>query len=299
MIVDFRSIGHDFYGKVEQPVLTLKTPDGRVISTVSNYYGLKPTFRFNDVSEVDFSVPAFYEGEENNGYDDVVGLRLVEIEPFGDFVLVNPSIKNEGGRKEVKTCKAYSLEYRFNYKRADIAAGTYNFYNPVDNADTIIQMIVDKMPDWKIGDIDRTLIGRWRTFDNVDENLYSFMMNTLQESYNCLFLFDTFNKKINVMDANRSAYNLPIYLSYNNLIKSVEVTELSDEIVTALSGYGSGDDVNISSVNPNGTNTIYNLDYPISKGDIPTELADKWVTYKDTLELYQQVFSNLSVLVNN
>lgn len=296
MIIDFRSIGHDFYGKVEQPVLTLKTPDGRIISTVSNYYGLKPTFRFNDVSEVEFSVPAFFEGENNNGYDDVIGTRLVEVEPFGDFVLVNPVIDNEGGRKEVKTCKAYSLEYRFNYKKAEIPAGTYNFYNPVDNEDTIIQMIVEKMPDWSIGEIDRELIGRWRTFENVDDNLYSFMMNTLQESYNCLFLFDTFNKKINVMEANRSTYNLPIYLSYNNLVKSVNITELSDEIVTALSGYGSGDEVNIRSVNPNGTNTIYNLDYFISNGDLPTELADKWTAYDDSLDLYRQVFSNLNVL---
>lgn len=296
MIVDFKSIGHDFYGRVEQPVLTLKTPDGRVLSTVSNYYGLKPTFRFNDVSEVEFSVPAFYEGEKNNGYDDLIGLRLVEIEPFGDFILVNPVINNEGGRKETKTCKVYSLEYKFNYKQIDIPTGTYNFYNPVDNEDTIMQIIVEKMPDWSIGQVDSKLIGRWRTFDNVDENLYSFMMNTIQESYNCLFLFDTFNKKINVVEANRSAYNLPIYLSYNNLLKSVEVTELSDEIVTALSGYGSGDEVNISSVNPNGTSTIYNLDYFISNGDIPDALADKWVTYKDSLELYGQVSSNLQVL---
>jgi len=296
MIVDFKSISHDFYGKIEQPVLMLKTPDGRAITTISNYYGLDTIFRFNDVSEVTFSVPAFYEGIPNNGYEEIHGLRLVEVEPFGDFILVNPEISNEGGKKEIKVCKAYSLEYAFNKKKIDIAAGTYNFYNPIDNTDTIMQIIVDLMPDWSIGEIDRKLIGRWRTFDNIDDNLYSFMMNTLQESFNCLFLFDTFNKKINVMEANRSTYKLPIYLSYNNLIKNVKITELSDEIVTALSGYGSGDDVDIRTVNPNGTNTIYNLDYFISNGDLPDALAAKWVTYDDSLEVYRQIFSNLSVL---
>ena len=299
MLVDFKTIRHDSYGKIEQPVLTLKTPDGRVISTVSNYFGLKTTFRFNDVSEISFSVPAFYEGEPNNGYDEIHGSRIVEVEPFGDFILVNPETKNEGGKKEVKNCKLYSLEYGFNYKRAEIPAGTYNFYNPVNNEDTIMQMIVEFMPDWSIGEIDRELIGRWRTFENVDENLYSFMMNTLQESYNCLFLFDTFNKKINVISAKNKASHLPIYLSYNNLIKSVQITELSDDIVTALSGYGSGDEVSIAAVNPNGTNTIYNLDYYISEGDLPDKLADKWTSYKDSLELYRQVFSNLNVLYLN
>lgn len=301
MILDFASIKHDFYGKVEQPVLVLKTPSGTVISTISNYFGLKCTFRFNDVSEVSFNVPAYYEDEngdliENNGYDSIVGMKQVYIEPYGDFILVNPVKRNEGGKKEVKECKAYSLEYAFNYKKAEIPAGTYNFYNPADNADCITQMIIEFMPDWSIGTVDRELIGRWRTFDNVDDNLYSFMMNTLQESYNCLFIFDTFNKKINVMSANNSVSSVPIYLSYDNLLKSVDITELTDEMVTALSGYGSGDDVNIRSVNPNGSNTIYNLDYFIGNGDLSGGIAARWAEYCDVYSLYQEVFSNLNVL---
>jgi len=298
MIIDFKSIKHDFYGKVEQPVLSVKTLDGRIITTISNYHGLKPTFRFNDLSEVEFSVPAFHDGKRNKGYDEIIGMRLVEVEPFGDFILVNPEKENSGGKKELKICKAYSLEYAFNYKKVDIAAGTYNFYNPLeqDNENTIMKMIIDLMPDWSIGEVDKEFIGRWRTFDNVDENLYGFMMNTLQESYNCLFLFDTKKKKINVKSAERSTYKLPIYLSYQNLIKNVKITELSEDIVTALAGYGSGDEVNIRAVNPNGSNVIYNLDYFISNGDIPEPLASKWVTYKDSLELHQQIFSNLQVL---
>lgn len=296
MILDFSSIKHDFYGKVEQPVLTLKTPDGRIISTIPNYFKLDCIFRFNDVSEVTFSVPAYCDGEYQEIYDEITGMEQVNIEPFGDFILINPTTKNEGGTKEVKECKAYSLEYAFNHKRAELPAGTYNFYNPADNSDCIIQMITEFAPDWSIGTIDRSLIGCWRTFDTVDDNLYSFMMNTLQESYNCLFLFDTFNKKINVISANNTVSNLPIYLSYNNLLKSVEITELTDEIVTALSGYGSGDDVNIRSVNPNGTNTIYNIDYFIGKGDLPDDLTTKWLSYKENYELYRNVFSNLNVL---
>lgn len=297
MILDFKDIQHDFYGKVEQPTLVIKTLAGKIISTVSNYFGLTTTFRFNDVSEVNFSVPAYHDGIKNNGYDEISGMRLIEVEPFGDFILVNPEMENDGV-KETKTCKAYSLEYAFNYKIIEIPAGTYNFYNPADNTDTVISMILELMPDWNIGTIDRELIGRWRTFDTVDENLYSFMMNTLQESFNCLFLFDTKKKQVNVISANSSVSNLPIYLSYNNLVKSIDITELSDEVVTALSAYGSGDDVAIYTINPNGTNTIYNLDYYLSKGDIPEKLADRWIAYSDSLELYQQVFSNLVILYN-
>ena len=297
MIVDFKSIKHDFYGIVEQPVLTLKTPHGTVISTIT-YISPKLKLRYNDVSEVEFSVPAYNNGEKINNYDEILGDRLVEVEPFGDFILVNPEIENEGGIKEVKKCKAYSKEYALNYKRLNIPAGTYNFYNPVDNENTITTMILEVLPDWTFGDIDSELIGRWRTFENTEDNLYSFMMNTLQETYNCLFLFDTFNKEINVISANRSMPSLPIYLSYNNLLKTVNVTELSDEVITVLSGYGSGDEVDIRSANPNGTNKIYNLDYYISRGDLPDDLTDKWLSYRDMVDLYQDVFSNFNVLYN-
>ena len=296
MLLDFTTIQHDSYGRVEQPVLVVKTPDGRILGTVSNYYGLNCTFRFNDVSEIEFSVPAYYEDKKNNGYDLLDGMRQINVEPYGDFILINPKINNDGGKKEIKTCTAYSLEYAFNYKKAELPAGTYNFYNPVDNADCITQMIVEFMPDWSLGSIDRELIGRWRTFDQVDDNLYSFMMNTLQESYNCLFLFDTYNKKINVISANRQLSSVPVYLSYSNLLKSVEITELTDEVVTALSGYGSGDEVNIRPVNPNGTNTIYNLDYFIGNGDLSGHMADRWTEYMEAISVYQDVFSNLNVL---
>lgn len=297
MIVKFKDIQHDYYGKVEQPVLVLKTRDGRNITTINNYFGLTATFRYNDVSEISFTVPAYTDGVKNNGYEEIVGLRLVNVEPYGDFILINPE-KSGDGVRESKTCTAYSLEYVFNDKKLEIPAGTYNFYNAFDNSNTITAMILELVPDWKLGSIDREFNGKWRTFDNVNENLYSFMMGTLQETYNCLFLFDTKTKTIHIKSVNSSPSRLPIYLSYNNLIKDITITELSEEVVTALSGYGSGDDVNIFPVNPNGSNTIYNLDYFISQGDLPEEITKRWLLYKTTFDLNQQVFSNLTVLYN-
>lgn len=295
MIIDFKSIKHDFYGQVEQPVLTLKTMHESIISTITAY-SIKPVLRFNDVSEITFIVPAYDNGEKIPSYEDVVGDRLIEVEPFGDFVIVDPQIKNEGGIKEYKEIKAFSKEYVLNYKRLNIPSGTYNFYNAADNTNTIVGMICEVLPDWTFGDIDKDLIGKYRTFENKEDNLYSMMMNTLQEAYNCLFLFDTKYKKIHVKSANYSARKLPIYLSFDNLLKTVNVTELSDEVITVLSGYGSGDEVNIRTVNPNGTNKIYNLDYYIARGDLPEDLTDKWIMYRDSIELYQEIFSNLYIL---
>ena len=122
------------------------------------------------------------------------------------------------------------------------------------------------------------------------------MMNTLQKTYNCLFQFDCKNKKINVLSASKKPLHSPIHLSYDNLIKNANITELSDEVVTSLAGYGSGDNMSISYVNPNGTDRIYNLDYLINHGDIDDKLADRWIAYKDTYDFYQKAFSNLEAL---
>lgn len=299
MLVNFADIQFDKYDRIETPTLVLKHMDGRVISTIGAYHSLSATFRYNDVSEISFEVPAKIEIEgklvDNPYYDEVLGMRLVNVEPFGDFILSNPQVSNDG-LKESKACKAYSLEYAFNKKQINIPTGTYNFYNPADNADTIMTIITEIVPDWSIGEVDRDLIGRWRTFDNIDDGLYSFIMNTLQKTYNCLFQFDCRNKKINVISADRKPIHSPIHLSYDNLIKSARITELSDEVITSLAGYGSGDNMSIAYVNPNGTDRIYNLDYLINHGDIEDKLADRWIAYRDSCDFYQKAFGNLEAL---
>ena len=299
MLVNFADIQFDKYDRIETPTLVLKHMDSRVISTIGAYHSLSATFRYNDVSEISFEVPAKIEIEgklvDNPYYDEVLGMRLVNVEPFGDFILSNPQVSNDG-LKESKACKAYSLEYAFNKKQINMPTGTYNFYNPADNADTIMTIITEIVPDWSIGEVDRDLIGRWRTFDNIDDGLYSFMMNTLQKTYNCLFQFDCRNKKINVISADRKPIRSPIHLSYDNLIKSARITELSDEVITSLAGYGSGDNMSIAYVNPNGTDRIYNLDYLINHGDIEDKLADRWIAYRDSCDFYQKAFGNLEAL---
>lgn len=168
MLVNFADIKFDKYDKIETPTLVLKHMDGRVISSIGAYYNLTATFRFNDVSEITFNVPAKIEidGEvvDNPHYSQIIGMRLVYVEPFGDFILSNPQTSNDG-LKEIKNCKAYSLEYALNKKKINIPTGTYNFYNPADNTDTIMTIITEIVPDWSIGEVDRDLIGRWRTFD--------------------------------------------------------------------------------------------------------------------------------------
>lgn len=296
MIVRFDDIKVDAYGRVESPTLFLHTMSGEAICPISNYYGLTTEFRFNDVSELNFSIPDTYVSGDtilhNDSYDEVRGMRIVRMEPFGAFVLLNPSTTNDG-IKNIKTCKAYSLEYELNYKTMPPLDGTYMFYDPTgESADTMIDIILESVPNWMVGHIDANVATRYRTFDNNGESIYSFMMNTLQESYSCVFLFDTDKRIINIYDSANAVENVPLFLSNTNLIETLDIEELSDELVTCLSVYGA-DDTSIITVNPLASDKIYNLDYFIEIGDIPPTLARKWLKWKSDYQLYQGVFGDL------
>ena len=78
------------------------------------------------------------------------------------------------------------------------------------------------------------LVGKYRTFEVDHENLYDFMKNQLQESYSCIFEFDTLQRKVNVRDANQSARKTPVFLSKQNLAKEIEIEEDTENICTVL-----------------------------------------------------------------
>ena len=100
MIVSFKSVDW-----AEQPTLVLKNLDGTFIQPLTNAFNIKAKLHYNETSELTFDLPAFANGEATPHYDDVVGMRLVDWIGVGQFILVNPSVQNDGV-SEIKDCKA-------------------------------------------------------------------------------------------------------------------------------------------------------------------------------------------------
>lgn len=288
MVIDFSNIDVR-----ERPVLVLKTLSEQVIQTLGYAFNLSAKLCFNEISEISFDLPASVEGVPVPNYDKVVGMMLVDMVGYGQFELRNPKIENDGVR-EIKHCQAYSLEYAFTRKKFFIEPGTYNFWDPTAPNGTILGYILEDMPDWSIGDIDTSLIGKYRTFDSSGDNIYNFMKSTLQESYNCIFDFDTYNRKINVRDCSSEVSNSPIFLSTENLIKKISIEEDTDSVVTVLDVNGASG-VNILGVNPIGENKIYNLDYFMNAINFDQKLIDKWNLWCKEVEDNKLHYYNLSV----
>lgn len=274
MYLDYSKLEFDIYGRPEVPELVLKTLSESTLGVLSGVHNLKMNIKFSEPSEISFDIPSVIDGMPNPLYKSVTGHKLIYTKNYGVYVTMNPTT-NDDGISSIKSVKGYSIEKRLEDKRFFIEEGTFNFWNPASPQNTILQRIMEVAPDWSVGYVSPSLIGRYRTFDSYDNYLLQFIYNNAPEKFRCVFVFDPYQKTMNVYDADEERSTLPIYLDFENLLESVQVTELSDELVTALRPYGA-DMLDIRDVNPIGSAWLYDLSYFISNGDIPQALASKW-----------------------
>lgn len=273
-------------------MLVLRNPDGTALQTLGYAHNLTMDLCYNETSTINFDVPAFVDGVSVPGYELVVGSRIVDAVGYGQFILVDPSV-SKTGTEEIKSCKAYSLEYELTYKKITLEESTYNFWNPVSVDDTILGIILSYLPSWHVGEVSDSLVGRYRTFSVSNENIYNLMKSTLQDTYGCIFEFDTYSRTIHVRAASDATKVTPIYISLENLAEDVKVSEDTESIFTVLDVNGA-DGVTIRSVNPTGTNKIYNIDYYIEAGLVPEDIASAWALWKESFEANQLNYFNLT-----
>lgn len=294
MVIDFSKVNLK-----DKPTLILRNLDGTAIQTLGYAFNVKAEILYNEVSTLTFDLPSKVSNVNTPHYSDVVGMRIVDLKDWGQFILVDPEEKSDGVRK-LKSCKAYSLEYEFAKKNITLENGTYNFWNPLSPDNTIVGRILEKFPDWAVGYIDTSLIGKYRTFDVIDDKVYNFIKSEVQETYGCIFEFDTYQRTINVVSTALSDDNeppKPIYLSSERLIKEIKISEDSDSIITCLDVNG-GDGVSIRSVNPTGTNKIYNLDYFMNETNFSEDFIEKWRNWENDCELQQKHYFNTTMEYN-
>lgn len=288
MIINFSNI--DFN---ERPILILKNASDAPLGVLGYAKDVALDLKYNETSSIEFEVPGFVDGESTPFYNDIVGMRTIELQGIGQFILISPSETGDGAQK-TKACKGYSLEYEFVYKKITLPENTYRFWDETNPGDSLLGMIMELMPSWSIGSVATNLLNKYRTFEVSNENLYNLIKGTIQESYSCIFDFDTMNRKVYVYDASDTPASQPIFLSPSNLAKEIEVTENTEDIFTRLDVNGA-EGVNIRDVNPTGTNKIINLDYYMTEDNFPADLIEKYNTWKQLCSDKKLPYYTLSV----
>ena len=282
MVVNFSE-----FKRGERPVLVLRNLSGDVLAPLGFANNVSLSLHYNEVSELTFELPAYADGEPTPDYDLVIGMRIADLQGIGRFILTDPS-ERDTGKTRVKTCKGYSLEYEFTFRKISMPRGTYEFYNEIGFEDSIIGRIKELMPRWRF-EVDEKLIGRHRTFEVSGENLYNFIKNTLQTSYNCVFDFDTYTYTVHVREVDSETVTKSVYLSTQNLIKDLIINEDTEGIITCLDVNGA-EGVNIRDVNPIGSNKLYNLDYFLNEQNFTPAQLEKWNSWKQACRLARDEF---------
>lgn len=267
----------DSYRKFETPLLYVCNPGCKLVNgMLTNVAGI-----LTDVSDIEI-IPTFNatsalnfrcykvkrESSEETEYvfnlfRSLRNRKLIYAEGIGFFVITDVE---EGYDKSVgnyKDISAESCEVELRSKGLPyIEDGTYRFCtNDTDNPG-MIEKLVSSVPMWLIGDIDSSVASRYRTFEDVDysKNALGFMLEDLQDAYECIFVFDILNRIINVYDQANYVHTTDIHLTKDDFINKLNVQESSDDLYTALSVTGEND-LSINAVNPLGTSVIYNFDY--------------------------------------
>ncbi len=307
MLFEFNNFKWDKFGRIERPDLILCNPNKIEIGSVGAFAKeIKLSIRLDDISELTFKMPEKIFNKNTDKYEvtphyyDVAGKRLIRIDPFGYFQFENPREQNDGV-SVWKECKAKSLEAEFMFKNISGFEGTlplYDLLNP-KNPETVLGIVLGLMPSWNIGYVDSKVWDYWRTFKISQKNLYNFIKQDIQKIFRCLFQFDTYNREISVYAVETLSIDSRLSLSLNNVLKSIDIEEYSEDIVTCLEVYGAGD-LDIRELNPRGDNKLYNFDYFMNEKWLPDEteangLIAKWNSYKDYFVLKKTEYAALTV----
>lgn len=287
----------DYYNNFESPTLILCNPDKTEICALGSAFERKLTLKYNALSELSFKIPYKKDGVVTDNFNKVAYRRLIYIIDIGYFMITNVQDQDDG-ISLIREVDCRSLENELTFKKVTLFKGPFKFYDYITPANTFLQRMIDYAPGWTVGNVDTDLLILTRNFDVSDNSVYSLLTSEASQAYQCIFTFDTINRKINATTIPHATSNTDIYLSFNNLIKDIDLEEQSDELITAMNVYGSGD-LSISTVNPLGTDTIYDFSYFKKSEWMSSSLITAVTNWEAKILIKQPIYANTLTSLKN
>ena len=304
MLVKYSSLN-----RLEKPKFTLCNPGSvctngmlsKVVGMLVDTEAEEIVFNFNATSELNLRVNRIIrdDPEENAHifavYKAVQNRRLIFVDDIGYFMITNIE-DGFDGHSHYKDVTAKSVEAEIGMKMVPfIDNNTYRFSTDETGTNKgMLETIVETLPLWTIAHVDDVVAERWRTFEDVDTSLncLAFMLQNMQDAYECLFVYDIVTRTISVYDQANYVRQTNIHITKEDLINSLDITENADDLFTAVSVIGD-DNVTIAAINPLGTNVIYDFTYYLSW--MSDSLSAKVVAWQNAIEAERESYYNLNL----
>lgn len=298
MVVNF-----DYFNKFEKPKLSLCNPNNKVLGMLDTYTkNLKITPTFNAVWEMSVDI---YKSKRRNKqdvpllcYDLIESKRQIFIDNVGYFLITKVEKNDDKTNNQFKTITAVSCEIEIASKKLNYFEGTYKFYDAEKPDGTLMGETMKYLPRWTLGHVDISIAEKFRTFDKPDTTVFEFFMKDVEEAYDCLFKYNKINRIINVYDKLTYSNKTSILLSKDETIDTIKISDDNTKIVTALNVFGQND-LDIRSVNPIGTNVIYNFDYYKNSNWMSDELVSAINTWETKIESSETLFQSTLLNLKN
>lgn len=275
-------INRNTLGHLDEPQFILcKASEERI--GVLKCTSKKWTHNYNDMDTLSFEVPYKADGKNTPFYDEIDIMKYVLVPQIGLFSIKDVEINNEGEETEFKSvqCQDYSCQLGTKYLvDFTINTGTtgaidnVSLYDPGNQQQSLLNLILEKLPEWKLGHIDPALRTMHRSFEVTRQDVYSFLMSEIMNAFECIVTFDTINKTINLYQEENYGIDTNISISYNNLLEKSSLSLSLDEIKTCLTLSGESD-LSVREVNM-GFDSIYDFSAFASETYWSTSLLDAY-----------------------
>lgn len=176
------------------------------------------------------------------------------------------------------------------------------FFDPNTPELSLLNLIFDELPGWKIGHVDYALRNKVRSFEEDRIAIYDFVMETVCDTFKCIAEWDTINMEVSFYEETEDGLNedgtvatkwdTDVFISRENLASEIQIQYSADEIKTKLKVSGS-DDLDIREVNL-GKNYIMNLDYYHTHEWMEPDLFEAYDDYLEAVAKYTPQYTEAS-----
>ena len=194
-------------------------------------------------------------------------------------------VKNITCKYSQDTDFRFGVTYTITYTNGVVDTFKDNFANCVDLSTNITGMKLI----YQTGNLVEQENVKYRYFEQCSTTWYSFLMNDVAEAFDCIFLFDTYERKIRVYSKEvfQKDPNLErthgLRLNYQTGIKNLNKTHKIGEVITRL--YIESSLTSISEENPLGGEYVECFDYYINKGLMSSSLTAALTRYNALLDV--------------
>ena len=304
---------YNYYKNLKDPEIYLAYPDKRIIGTLQAC-DRQTDIMANSADKSSFTIYSHKNNEPTPYYDEVELGKYVLFLGVNWFRIDDITIENQDTDNEYKEVTAVALESELSqtYLTSFGSMGTdddeqggldrYCLYSLTDQEHSILHIFLQTNPGWSIYYVDPEISKEYRNFQEDSVSSYSFLTDTVSDVYECIFIFDSFNKTVSAYKLENLGKDTGITLQYRNLIKSIKKSSSEDDVKTVLTVCGGNDDrtnttLGIIEVNIGGSNQIYDFShyYPM----MSNELKNALIAYKkkcaDNENAYQQKLAGLKM----